>query len=181
MKTKPYNFERLLFYLTEENHDLVNQWMSTMEATTKLNLDDSWHTKLKEEFSSARITDDEMCASMKRVYDELDDYCIDPHTAVAVAGAEKLGYDIYNVNNHNDQPFAILSTASPCKFEESVTIGIGPTRWEKYVKFHFPQRAASIMKKDEIDPTLYKCLEGQTLEETQIEWERMARELISEF
>lgn len=152
-----------------------------METTSKLDLDDSWHTKLKEEFLSARITDDEMCASMKRVYDKFDDYCIDPHTAVAVAGAEKLGYDLYTSNSQKGQPFAILSTASPCKFEESVTIGIGETRWAKYVESHFPQRANSILEKDEIDPTLYKWLDGRTLKETQIEWEKMARSLMAGF
>jgi threonine synthase len=175
---KPYNFERLLFYLTGQNHDLVNKWMSTMEATSKLDLDDSWHKKLMTDFMSARITDDEMCSSMKKVYDELG-YCIDPHTAVAVAAADKMDYDLYNTN-YNGKPYAILSTASPCKFEESVTIGIGPIKWNEYRKSNFPSRAVSVLERDEIEPFLYKWLEGQTLDEVEKEWEQLARNLILE-
>ena len=125
-----------------------------MEGTTKLDIDDSWYTKLKEEFRSARTTDDEMCSSMKRVYDEFN-YCIDPHTAVAVAAAEKMGYDLYNFDDDDDHrpPYAIMSTASPYKFEESVTIGIGKMKWQAYAESHFPRRTASILKKDEIEPS----------------------------
>lgn len=153
-----------------------------MEATTKLDLDDSWHKKLKEEFRSARITDDEMCLSMQRVYDEFN-YCIDPHTAVAVAAADKMGYHLYKCDDDYDSddrsPYAILSTASPCKFEESVTIGIGQTKWNAYVESHFPRRAASILNKAEIEPALYKWTEGKSLEEVQVDWERLARSLIT--
>ena len=95
MYPQPYNFERLLYYLSGEDNTLVAKWMSKMEDTTKLDLDELWHNKLKQDFMSARITDDEMCATMRKVYDELK-YCIDPHTAVAVAAAGKLGYDLYD-------------------------------------------------------------------------------------
>ncbi len=158
--------------------------MTTMENTTKLDLDNtSWHKKLQNEFSSARITDDEMCSSMKRVYDEFH-YLIDPHTAIAVAAADKLGYYMYTKHEKIDGRcplFAILSTASPCKFEESVTIGVGETIWKQYVEFEFPNRATSILKKDEVEPVLYRWDDDTSLDEVQIEWEKMARRLVAKF
>jgi threonine synthase len=189
---KPYNFERLLYYLTDENHKLVNEWMITMENTAKLDLDNTpWYGKLQTEFSSARITDDEMCSSMKRVYDEFH-YLIDPHTAVAVATADKLGYDMYttstttNNNNHDKvdsrRPlFSILSTASPCKFEESVTIGVGEEIWKRYMELEFPKRATSILKKIEVEPVMYRWDDDKSLDEVQIEWEQLARSHVAKF
>lgn len=177
--SKPYNFERLLFYLTDGNHELVKWWMSNMEETSKLDLDDSWLKRLQDQFSSARITDDEMCVSMKRVFDKFN-YFIDPHTAVGTAAADKLGYDLYDMN-YKGSPYAILSTASPCKFEESVSTGIGQTNWNTYVETQFPPRAAAILDKTEIDPILYKWIEGKSLDEMQVEWERIARSLFVKF
>jgi len=175
----PYNFERLLYYLTGEDNNLVAQWMSIMEDTTKLDLDDSWHNKLKQDFMSARITDHEMCAAMTKVYDELN-YCIDPHTAVAVAAANKLGYDLYDAN-YDKSIYAILSTASPCKFEESVTTAIGATKWNEYIKSEFPKRATSILNKDEIEPVLYHWPDGESLEQVQMKWEELAQSLVAKF
>ena len=150
-----------------------------MEDTTKLDLDELWHNKLKQDFMSARITDDEMCATMRKVYDELK-YCIDPHTAVAVAAAGKLGYDLYD-DHYGGSAYAILSTASPCKFEESVTTAIGATKWNEYVESEFPERASEILKKDEIEPVLYAWPEGETLEQVQVKWEKLAQNLIMNF
>mmetsp|Transcript_14140 Transcript_14140/g.17166 ORF Transcript_14140/g.17166 Transcript_14140/m.17166 type:complete len:509 (+) Transcript_14140:181-1707(+) len=176
----PYNFERLLYYLTGEDDRLVNTWMKTMESTSKLDLDDSWQNKMKEDFQSASITDDEMCKSMKEVYNKLD-YFIDPHTTIAVAAAEKLGYDVYsNVTNQTLSPYAILSTAAPCKFEESVTVGLGLSRWTEYVTTQFPTQAKSVLEKKEIKPKLYKWVEGETLEGVQKKWEQIARSLVME-
>eukprot|EP00979_Chaetoceros_neogracilis_P013719 scaffold4037_cov265-Chaetoceros_neogracile.AAC.1 len=170
----PYNFERLLFYLTDGNQDLVRDWMTTMDKTQKLDLKGEWLSKIQREFSSARITDDEMCKAVQSVRENFN-YFIDPNTAVAVAAAEKLGY---NLNAQDIPPFAILSTASPCKFEESVTVALGEEGWATYKKNEFPSRAAAIEAKDECDPTLYKWPKGLSMEEVQKEWEQAARDII---
>lgn len=59
-----------------------------------------------------------MCQTLLEVRDEYG-YVADPHTAVALAAAKKLGYF------GNGGLCAILATASPCKFEESVTAALG--------------------------------------------------------
>lgn len=204
----PYNFERLLYYLTNENSKLVKSWMTTMDETSKLNLDKNWLNTLQNEFRSARITDAEMCHIMNKVVDVYDGYVVDPHTAVAFSAAEKLGYDILcgkkkpteqpdeeDGGQHTDQderqqqtkqcssssPVAILATASPCKFQEVVTLAIGTRNWEAFHERHFPQRAKDVMCKTEVPPTVYKWTDGcVSLREVQIDWERMARDLIEQ-
>ena len=69
------------------------------------------------------------------------DYTVDPHTAVAVNAATKLGY---RIDDGNEIPFAVLSTASPCKFEEVVTSALGKLGWEDYKKNHYPKKALEI-------------------------------------
>merc|ERR1712194_956405 len=84
-----YNFERLLYYLTNEDHDFINKSYTQMEqqqeqALSKIMLDPTTHTKLKEQFKSARITDAEMCRTLKKMY-AVYKYVCDPHTSIAVA------------------------------------------------------------------------------------------------
>jgi len=177
----PYNFERLLYYLTDEDNALVKTWMDAMDSTEKLDLDDSWHKKLQTEFKSARITDDELCATMRSVQKEFN-YLMDPHTTVAVAAAEKLGYRLSDESDGsvNGRPFAILSTASPCKFEESVTFAIGEEGWQQFFSSHFPERAKAVLEKCEAPPILYSWIEGANICYVQEQWERQARDIINE-
>ena len=148
-----------------------------MEDTQKLDLSDSWLEQLQQDFSSARITDDEMCKAMRNIHAEFD-YFIDPHTAIAVAAAEKLGYNLDTASK--DSTYAILSTASPCKFQESVTTAMGEEGWNKYFESGFPLRAIDIISKEECKPTAYEWPDGMSFEEVQGRWEVQARELIME-
>lgn len=118
----PYNFERILFYLTQSNDKLVKEWMSTMDLENKIDLDQSWLHKLQAEFQSARITDEDVCSEIKGAKED-HNYYIDPHTAVAFAAARKLGYRGSQYQRSPQvQVAAIFATASPCKFEgETVT------------------------------------------------------------
>ena len=153
-----------------------------MDAKSKLDLDSNWHSKLQSEFRSARITDEEMCNAMKKVKEKYH-YFVDPHTAVAIAAAEKLGYDLYTneneiTNDYDSQPYAILSTASPCKFEESVNVALGKEGWDEYYDVQFPNAAKSVMTKAEVSPTLYPYIPGKSLLDVQTDWERRAKNLI---
>lgn len=171
----PYNFERILFYLSDCNHVQVREWMKIMEETNKLTLEGVWLKKLQTDFSSARITDEEMCKTLREVYDKFK-YLVDPHTAVAIAAGAKNGYHLHH--NTSGLPFAILSTASPCKFDESVTAALGKEFWERYVQDQFPTRAKAILSKSECEPTIYEQSDGLKLEETQQIWEEKSRNLI---
>jgi threonine synthase len=95
-------------------------------------------------------------------------YTMDPHTAVAVAAAESLGYAL---SASMETPVAVLSTASPCKFEESVTVALGEGAWKAYFENGFPESGKAIMTREEIEPTIYA--EGA-------DWESLARGIVAE-
>ena len=96
-----------------------------MEQTQQLTLERQWLEKLQEDFCSAHVTDDEMCNSLRKVHDKLN-YVADPHTAVAMACAEKLGYDFTEEMSEGKMiPMVFVSTASPCKFQHAVVAKMG--------------------------------------------------------
>lgn len=186
----PYNFERLLFYLTSGNCSLVRNWMSQMDKTKKLNLDDEWLKLLQKEFKSARITDDEMCKTTQ-IMDKKFGYFVCPHTAVAIAAADKLGYKNLETITSNDESttyppeslspyYAIMATASPCKFKESVTIALGENGWKRYWGTKLPLSVRDIVEKNEIPPTKYPWKMEKSLEEVQHFWEEIAWSILDE-
>ena len=154
-----------------------------MEATQKIDINPLWLEKLQSDFSSARVTDEDMCRALSETHSKYN-YFIDPHTAIAVAGAEKMGYNVFETDSSSKDlgvPYAILSTASPCKFEESVTVAMGKEGWKAYVDSQFPEKASEVILKDEINPTIYEWSNSQgSLEEVQSIWELKARKLIME-
>ncbi len=157
-----------------------------MDDTQKLDLPSEWLEKLQCQFRSARITDGEMCETMRQIY-EMFEYYIDPHTAVAFAAAQRLGYSLVDgdecVKNdgvHVNPIYAVLSTASPCKFQEAVTIAMGEERWGKYHKTMFPLAAREVMEMKEIDPVVYDWPEGKPMSEVQAMWEHTAKKILQE-
>ncbi|KAL7489839.1 hypothetical protein ACHAW6_015720 [Cyclotella cf. meneghiniana] len=173
----PYNFERILFYLTDGNSCLVQQWMETMEKTQMLSLHPSWHSKLRVDFRSARITDDEMCRALRQTLETFN-YVVDPHTAVAMAAADRLGYSVFEERSENENPVVILATASPCKFQEAVTEALGHEGWDKYRKTNFPVRALRTLEMKENKPYHFAWVEGASLSEVQSDWQTKMLDIV---
>jgi len=173
----PYNFERLLFYLTDGNHTLVHDWMTTVDATSKLDLNRDWLQRLQQDFDSARVTDEEMCETICSIQQKYK-YLADPHTAVALCAAKKLGYSL---DQEQKIPAALLATASPCKFKESVSAAIQEQGWADYVATSFPDEAKVVLEKPENPVIVYKAKEGCSLNETQMEWEATVRQTVASF
>jgi threonine synthase len=177
---QPYNFERILFYLTNGETSLIKQWMTEMDETQKLTLDSSWLAKLRKDIYSARITDDETCNTLKLIHDTFD-YVVDPHTAVALAAADKLDYPVFRTNQQGSKnPVVILATASPCKFEEAVTVALGQEGWDKYMQTDFPSRAAETMKMAEKEPYHFDWPEGAELSDIQSDWKKRMLAVVEE-
>ena len=195
-----------MYYLTNENHELIKQWYYDLEHgySKKIVLPKVWHDKLQSEFCSVRVTDDELCTTIRNVYDQYK-YFVDPHTGVAITSAERLGYIQFSSDTKNDTEdgskkrkfdgmngrnpssssaaVVIMATASPCKFEEAVTIALGEERWKEYYESNeFPQHAKETMERPEKDPIIYNVAEvaTTTLEESQLEWEKLTRNLIDQ-
>jgi hypothetical protein len=110
----------LLYYLTDCNDTLlVKEWMSSVETTSKLDLDSTWLTRMQHDLQQTT-------------------------------------------------PVAILSTASPRKFEESVAVALGKDSrgisrtlgkdgWNRYSQEEFPERARDVMSRREVEPiVLYR-------------------------
>jgi threonine synthase len=150
--------------------------MTSVDETSKLDLDSSWLEALRKKFDSERVTDEEMCQLMRRILDKYG-YFADPHTCVALAAAEKLGYPI---DGDLQIPTAILATASPCKFEESVTIALGVENWKRYLSHHCPTKALEISDFEEVVPARYKAVPGMSLEDMQLEWQSQAGAILLE-
>lgn len=171
----PYNLERLLFYLTEQNHKQIKEWYSQLEEKSSRCMivhATEWFTKLQKEFHSARVTDEELCDTLGEVLRDLE-YWADPNTGVAFCAGKKLGYCL--------QPdckgkFALLATASPCKFESVIAAALGKEKWEEYFKDYFPSKGKEILSKAERPLILYEAV--GSLEECQKAWEQKARSLI---
>lgn len=176
----PYNFERIAFYNTGSNHVLIKEWMITMEQTQQLTLESMWLKRLKKDFRSARITDEEMCNALRKAHDTLN-YVADPHTAVAMAAAEKLGYG-FNTKPSLDQemmPVVMLATASPCKFQKAVTVALGVDGWTQWVIDSFPPSAENTLRMEENEPFHYPQKEGTPLGEVQTMWREMMIDIVN--
>ena len=65
----------------------------------------------------------------------------------------KLGY--WLDSEHSAVPTALLATASPCKFEESVTAALGEEGRNEFKEKFLPAKAAEFMAKDEVPPFVY--------------------------
>ena len=181
----PYNFERVLYFLTDRDDVLIQNLMTKMDSTGKIDLGNDLLKKLQAEFASARITDGEMCSAMVNAKEKLG-YFIDPHTAVAFAAADEVGYNpcgpsVMEGSNTNGPAVAIMATASTCKFEEAVTEALGIGGWNEYRNSGaFPKRASEYMTKDETPPFQFTKEKSVSLEEAQGEWKRKTLALVNE-
>jgi threonine synthase len=146
-----------------------------------MDLPNDVHERLQAEFKSAVVTDDELCETIREVLDSYA-YWTDPHTGVAFGAAHQLGYIDWDVYEKKDgsPPVALLATASPCKFQESVTVALGKEKWKEYMDNDFPEIAKEILTREEDPPVLYEAMPGKSFEENQVEWETKARGLIAE-
>lgn len=104
------NLERQLFELTGRNAELISTWMTDLNENRRFRIDAETFARVRENFVSDSIDNEQCLATIKHVLDE-HDYLIDPHTAVAYAVAQ-------NVRGEN--PVLIASTAHWAKFGDNV-------------------------------------------------------------
>jgi threonine synthase len=175
----PYNLERVLFYLTDQRHELIQAWYESLEANDSVQLGQQWLTKLQRMHRSVKVTDDELCNVTREVLETFN-YWVDPHTAVAFQAAKRLGY--WSARGPSEPALgivAVMATASPCKFQSAVTTAIGQSKWSEYEEHYFPTRGRDILEKSESPPICYPADPTKTIEENQITWEQMARDIVA--
>ena len=217
----PYNFERMIYYITNENDVLVKEYYEKLETTDQMTIPSEYLQKIQTIFQSARVTDTQMCDAIRYIYDTYHQYMIDPHTAVAFSAAFQLQYirrqqqqqqqtllsDVDRKGesksqpcpeqNHNATPLSvtvILATASPCKFEHSVSTAVGSKTWDTYIhSTAYPEHAKRILSmqietatsnsskcEDENQIHHFTNLNHLPISEIQREWEEHTRKLIDQ-
>ena len=81
------NFERLLFYILDQNDIRVSSLMSDLSSKNSFNLEKKEIEKIKKDFEGVRVTDEETANIIYEVYKEYQ-FIIDPHTATGVRAAK---------------------------------------------------------------------------------------------
>jgi threonine synthase len=132
----PYNFERFLYMMCDENADKVRAWMEEFEKHGTLTLDKELLTRSAQFIGSLSInssvgalclyvyTDDMLKDTLKTIgeYYKQHKYLLDPHTAVGVTAAQRLKHD-----RVIDETLTCicLATAHPGKFQDAITKAVG--------------------------------------------------------
>ncbi|MDC7786394.1 threonine synthase [Rhodoplanes sp. TEM] len=111
------NFERLLFEACERDPKPVRAAMASLARSQSFSVTARSLGAMRALFSADRAAEEEVAATIRTVRREAG-YLVDPHTAVALAVAEKEPRD-------PSVPMVVLSTAHPAKFPDAVEAACG--------------------------------------------------------
>jgi threonine synthase len=111
------NFERLLFDAYNHDAGAIRAVMGSLAQSRRFALSAPALAYIRALFSADRADEDEVAATMRTVKRETGNF-VDPHTAVAIAVAEKERRD-------PSAPMVVLSTAHAAKFPDAVEAACG--------------------------------------------------------
>ncbi|MCO5131779.1 MAG: threonine synthase [Xanthobacteraceae bacterium] len=111
------NFERLLFEASGRDSAVVRGLMASLEQSRRFVLPEAMLAAIRDGFDAGRADETETAAAIRAAWREAGDL-IDPHTAVALAVAER---DVVS----DGVPNIVLSTAHPAKFPDAVEAACG--------------------------------------------------------
>jgi threonine synthase len=111
------NFERILFDVYGRDARAVRALMASLAQSRRFALSAPALSSLRAVFSADRADEEETAATIRTMLRETGRF-IDPHTAVAVAVAEKETRD-------PAVPMVVLSTAHPAKFPDAMEAACG--------------------------------------------------------
>jgi threonine synthase len=111
------NFERLLFEATGRDAAQVRAMMASLAQSRRFSLSSQALAAIRALFNADRADEEETAATIRTTLRETS-RLVDPHTAVALAVAEKETHD-------PAMPMIVLGTAHPAKFPEAVEAACG--------------------------------------------------------
>ena len=115
------NLERLLYDVSGNDAAAVTADLEDLKVSGVYSVDKKTINKMNLIFWSSFANQEECRATIKNVYQEFH-YVIDPHTAVGIDV-----YDKYVISTGDTSPTIAVSTASPFKFNKTVSEAIfGP-------------------------------------------------------
>ena len=139
------NFERLLFDLGGRDGAALALQMQGFEGTRAMRLSNAQREGAAGLFVGERVDVDQMALAMRHAH-ETAAQVLDPHTAIAVAAAQR----------HADMPMVTLATAHPAKFADAVERATG-------VRPSLPPRVGDLFDREErydtVDGT-YEAVSG---------------------
>jgi len=127
------NFERLLFELYERNAAAISRAMADLSQSGAFGLARQPLERLRAEFSSGRLDDDEAARLIRQVH-ETGGELLDPHTAV--------GYGVACAEMRPEVPMVTLATAHAAKFPDAVEAACG-------LRPPLPGRLAGLLERPE--------------------------------
>jgi threonine synthase len=111
------NFERLLFEASARDAAVVRRLMESLKQSGRFVLPDATLAAIRQEFDAGRADETETSAAIRAAWREAGEL-VDPHTAVALAVADRDSTD-------TSVPNIVLSTAHPAKFPDAVETACG--------------------------------------------------------
>jgi threonine synthase len=111
------NFERLLFEAYSRDGKAIKALMASLAQSRRFAVSVRALSEIRSFFTADRADEEETAATIRTVLKETG-YCVDPHTAVGIAVAEKEIRD-------PSVPMVALATAHPAKFPEAVEAACG--------------------------------------------------------
>lgn len=129
------NFERLLYDACGRDPAIVRDAMRDLAATGSFTLNAQTLDNMRALFVASRADEEETRRTISDVHNA-SGYVLDPHTAVGVSVARKLG------KVGTQSPLVVLGTAHPAKFPEAVEEACG-------VHPQLPQSFSDLMRRKE--------------------------------
>jgi len=111
------NFERLLFEAYDREAGAIRALMGSLAQSQRFVLSARALSSIRALFTADRADEDEVAATIRTIKRETGNF-VDPHTAVAIAVAEKESRD-------PAVPMVVLSTAHAAKFPDAVEAACG--------------------------------------------------------
>ena len=113
------NFERLYFEAVERESTETSRAFQAFNTAGRIDIPPHAHSTMKALFTGVSVSEDDTARSILATYNETGEL-IDPHTAVAMHAARRVG-------TRPPTPLVALSTAHPAKFPESILSIVGVT------------------------------------------------------
>lgn len=108
------NLERLLYFISGKNNEIVKKLMDDLNKTGKYEINKEMKQKLDTEFYACCVLKEETQKTIKETHEKYG-YLLDTHTSVAFKALED-----YKNETGDNTVSVVLSTASPYKFSRSV-------------------------------------------------------------
>lgn len=120
------NLERLLFYMSGQDHEQVRSWMDSLAETGRYDVGETMKNSIHELFAAGCYDDEATRQTIRNVYEKTG-YVLDPHSAIGYA----LAQDAADADP-DAGVIVCLATASPYKFSQDVMEAIDGVRYGEW-------------------------------------------------